>query len=350
MKNKKRKYNFLLFANILLVMITTLSALASNVDPRTFWLFSFFGLAFPFLILANVLFITWWFIKKLRYSLLSILCLVVFNKQLGNSFGFSLFSNNMEQVDSFKIMSYNTTNFRHQAKGKKAIIEKRKKAIEFIANDVNPDILCTQELAGTPKDNLLKKLKKHHLHQIPKRGALIFSKFPFVSTGEIYFSTNTNSCLWADVKINDDTIRIYSVHLQSNRISKYADNLLTEKTTKDDIGTVKRILSRYKKYNIRRARQADMIREHANNSPHPVVICGDLNDTPQSYTYKIVRSNMKDAFLEKGLGLGVSFGGKIPGLRIDYILPDKNIKVINYTRYKNDFSDHFPISSIMKIE
>lgn len=350
MKPKKRTYQFLLYTNVLLVLITILSALSANVDPRVFWLFSFFGLVFPFLVFANILFILWWFSKKMRYSLLSIVCLLVFSSQVGNSFGFNLTTDHIEQVDSFSIASYNTSNLKHNANSSEEVLSNRRKAVQFIASEVGPDVLCTQELGGRAISMLLGKFKNYFIHKIPKKGALIFSRYPFVNTGEIDFITNTNSCVWADVKIHSDTIRVYSVHLQSNNITKQTDQVLNDKTNQKNWSKIKKILGRYKKYNIRRADQADMVSNHIKNSPHPVIVCGDLNDTPQSYTYKTISNNLNDAFIEEGFGLGVTFGGNIPGLRIDYILADPSLKIIDYKKYKKAYSDHYLIHSVLKME
>ena len=38
---------------------------------------------------------------------------------------------------------------------------------------------------------------------------------------------------------------------------------------------------------------------------YPVILCTDLNDTPFSYAYHQVSSNLNDAFKESGFGLGL---------------------------------------------
>ena len=347
---RHQTYHLLLYANIALVMLTILSGLASFVNPHDFWLFSFLGLIFPVLILINIVFIVFWCIKKLRYSLFSLVCLFLFYQQIFNSFAFHLPDDTMEQLHDFTIMSYNTSNFRHNVKGKTAIIKKRKEAIQFISSDVHPDILCTQEMSNYNANLLLKKLNNYYVHRFPHRGTMIFSSFPIIKKGEIDFNTQTNSCLWADIKIYDDTLRVYSVHLQSNKISKDANTLINESNKNKDWHKIKTILKNYKKYSISRAQQADMILQHTKRSPYPVLICGDLNDTPQSYTYKTIKNNLQDAFIEKGIGLGVSFGGAIPGLRIDYIFPHPSIQVLAYHKYKNKFSDHYPIWARLKVQ
>lgn len=347
---KKKSYQFFLYINILLVVATILSGLGSIIDPRSLWIFSFFGLAFPFLVLINLCFIIWWMIKKLRYTLISIICLIVLQKQVNNSFGFNFIKDKIEHYESYSVMSYNTSNFNNGLTTKKAIKKSRKNAVKFITSSVKPDILCMQELTGINKSNLQKKLSNYYIHSIENRGALIMSKFPIIKKGQIDFSTTTNSCLWADLQINNRIVRVYSAHLQSNKISSEAKKLLSDKPDeeKKTLSRIVNILKRYKKYNVQRAQQADRIRKHINNSPHKVILCGDFNDTPQSYTYNTLKGNLTDNFLEKSGGLGVSFGGKIPGLRIDYILSDPSLTVINFDTKKVNYSDHYPVISTLK--
>ena len=94
-----------------------------------------------------------------------------------------------------------------------------------------------------------------------------------------------------------------------------------------------RITSRLKKSFIKRAIEVDVIKEHMNKSPFPIIICGDFNDTPNSYAYKKISHGLKDSFLEQGIGIGSTFLGKIPFLRIDYILHSPRLKTNTFTTY-----------------
>lgn len=78
-------------------------------------------------------------------------------------------------------------------------------------------------------------------------------------------------------------------------------------------------------------------------SPYPVVVCGDFNDTPASYTYFTIRGNLQDAFLEKGTGIGRTFTGLAPTLRIDYILPGNQFTINSFRKINSDLSDHYPV-------
>ncbi len=89
--------------------------------------------------------------------------------------------------------------------------------------------------------------------------------------------------------------------------------------------------------------QADRIREEIDKSPYPVIVTGDFNDVPNSYAYHTIGNGLNNAFAEKGMGLGRTFSGISPVLRIDNIFADEKLEVLQYQVIKKKLSDHFPI-------
>ena len=94
-----------------------------------------------------------------------------------------------------------------------------------------------------------------------------------------------------------------------------------------------------------RASQIKIIEQNMKESPYPIIICGDFNDTPLSYTYKKIKSNLIDSFTISGSGIGDSYV-KIPMLRIDYIFHDNKFKSYNYQKQKKAFRCLTPILNI----
>ena len=94
-----------------------------------------------------------------------------------------------------------------------------------------------------------------------------------------------------------------------------------------------------------RAKQAEILTNHIASSPYPVIVCGDFNDIPVSYTYRTLSQNLNDAFEKRGFGFGTTYSGNIPALKIDYILTAKRIKIFNCTILKVPYSDHYPMVS-----
>jgi endonuclease/exonuclease/phosphatase family metal-dependent hydrolase len=161
-----------------------------------------------------------------------------------------------------------------------------------------------------------------------------------------------DALIHADIKWNNDTIRVYTTHLQSLQFGKKDYERIGEIESAEDslLSNSKTILSKVKKGFSYRSIQADLIREVLGDSPYPVLFCGDLNDVPNSYTYFTVRDGMQDAFLKKGFGIGRTFSALSPTLRIDYIFADKNFKINQINRLVKDYSDHYMLVSDVEMK
>ena len=110
---------------------------------------------------------------------------------------------------------------------------------------------------------------------------------------------------------------------------------------------MREIIRKIKTASEMRAEQVRKIREHIDNSPSKVVVCGDFNDHPVSYSYQKIRKNLKDAFVESGRGIGRTYVGKLPSFRIDYILHSKGFNSYNFKTINFRMSDHLPVTCIL---
>ncbi len=184
-------------------------------------------------------------------------------------------------------------------------------------------------------------------------GTSVFSRYPIYNfkanklTEYIYL-------LQADIKPpKADTLRCYFVHLNTFGLSEYDKAYLEEvrKNNEDiDFYRTGTFIGKFNYAFAKRANEADKAREIIAQSPHPVIICGDFNDLPGSYTYRTIRGDLKDTFLEKGFGLGRTFNMLAPTLRIDYILYDHNyLKCIGVASPYTSLSDHNPVIANFEI-
>ena len=108
---------------------------------------------------------------------------------------------------------------------------------------------------------------------------------------------------------------------------------------------MRRILGNIRQAFIKRAEQVEILRNEIENSPYPVIVCGDFNDTPVSYTYKNLKKDLKDSFVESGKGMGTSYQEFILPLRIDFILHDQKLLSDGYQVRDVDYSDHKPVQA-----
>ena len=89
--------------------------------------------------------------------------------------------------------------------------------------------------------------------------------------------------------------------------------------------------------------QVQLVVKHIKACTYPIIISGDFNNTAYSWTYRTVKGNMHDSFLDAGTGFGKTFEIKNFPMRIDFIFADKILQINEHKNYKIKYSDHLPI-------
>ena len=351
----------LVVLNIITALLYLLSCLAPYVNPKDSWVFAFLGLAFPFLLALLLGFVFLWLILKLKSAWFPLIILLFGYKSIAVFWAFNT-ANGFEtdkKANHIRIASWNVARFLEWKRNNNEKSQTRLKMLEQIKKQ-DADILCLEEFFHSPDEQFYNNISEIREMGYPYYffsfdpdgenqfiGSIIFSKYPMLDTGMVrYFRPSmTEALVNADIKINDDTIRVYSTHLQSVQFRQRDYEAITDiKNAEDSLfANSKSVLSKVKKAMRLRSAQADIARQIMDDSPYPSIFCGDLNDTPNSYTYFTIRGEMKDAFLEKGFGIGRTYSSLSPTLRIDYIFTDKNFKIDQFTRVTKYLSDHFMI-------
>ncbi|UKJ08299.1 endonuclease/exonuclease/phosphatase family protein [Solitalea lacus] len=364
MKNHKRRslaHKFVFTANIVAAIFLLVCYLAPFIDPVYLWPIAFFGLAYPFILLINLLFFLFWLIIWRRPAWLSLIVIAAGTPFHKNSFGFNLPYDIEHKPDSsIRVMSYNTHYFRPINKRSNDDSTKNK-ILELIRNE-NPDILCIQEFYTRKKGKFNIKDSIQHImgtkdvyvkkiigDDYESTGLAIFSKYPIESSKEIPFSgeRTDNTCIYADLNIHGRIVRIFNIHLQS--ISFQQQDYKYYQKIRDSLSTdpvlTRRIARMLKKAFEKRSIQAKLVAEAVQSSPYPVLLCGDFNDTPLSYAYCTVSKGMNSAFTQRGVGFGKTYGGAFPNFQIDFILFDNYFKAKTYKITPKKLSDHYPVRS-----
>ena len=359
----------LVVLNIITAVLYLLSCLAPYIKPGNSWVIAVLGLAFPFLLAALVGFIFLWLILKLRRALYSIIVLLAGYKSIGVFWAFNAASSfsYQKKPGNIRIGSWNVARFLEWKRNNNEKSQTRLKMLEEIKKQ-NPDILCLEEFFHSPVDSIfynnISEIRAmgysyYYFSYDPDGdyqfiGSAIFSKYPMLDTGLVrYFRPSmTEALVHADIKVHNDTIRVYATHLQSVQFRQQDYEAIDEiKTAKDSlIDNSKTVLAKLRKAMSLRSSQADVARQVMDDSPYPTIFCGDLNDTPNSYCYFTIRGDMQDAFLEKGFGIGRTFSSVSPTLRIDYIFADNNFRVHQFTRVVKYLSDHFMLMADVELK
>ena len=359
-----------IISNIVIAILFLAGANVKYFNPQQWWFLSLFTLLLPYLLLILILFALFWLVMRSGWVILSVLIIAVSWHAVKNIFPVHFSSNFSLQkkpgnirVMSWNVELFNILHYKDHPENKRTIID--------LVNKYDPDIACFQEMvAGENKKainyfpDIQKSLKfTDYLYSYQVRddfdkyhhfGIIVFSKFPIVRKQTLVNNPNNyNSTFqFIDVLVAKDTIRVFNVHLQSLKFSKVNLNYLDsgKVPSQGTISESKNIISKIKLGVLKRASQANFIKDELDHSPYPVIVCGDFNDVPVSYAYETIGKGLQNAFVEKGSGISRTFSSISPTLRIDNIFADEQFKIVQFTRIKKLLSDHFPIVADLKFE
>ena len=357
--------HFFITVNIIAAILFLLGSYGYLLNPKYFWPVGLLTLTAFYFLLILVAFIFFWLIIKPRRALISVIALLLAFNPISNIIALRL-SNSFTQAkpqNALRVMTWNVAQFNVMEDEKHPAV--KKDMIDLI-NYYQPDIACFQEMVAedsTVKDHghideFLQKLKfsnyfysynsKEDFWGYAHFGILIFSKYPIIKKQTVSFYPNDYNSIfqYVDIVKGADTIRVFNIHLQSLRFSKANLKYIDKPTVEDENAAIKEsrnIIGKFKKGFLKRQVQADRIRAEIEKSPYPVIVTGDFNDVPNSYAYHTIGKGMINAFVKKGTGLGRTFSGISPVLRIDNIFVDKKMDVLQFQLIKKKLSDHFPI-------
>ena len=317
---------------------------APYVDPNVFYPSSLLGLGYHYLLLGNLVLFGYWLVRWRRMALVSLAVILCGYPFIRTYYGFNSDEEAGGAAGDVSLMSYNICQM--------ALRDScSREGIAGYVEAFDGDFVCLQEF---PKGESAYAFFPSYVERWRHGDAAILSRRPFASRGSISFPKGCSaSCAYADIVLPKDTVRVYCVHLESYRLGRKEQKIYRELTggTSDDISQgVKTILGRLVAANKNRAREAAIIKRHMRESPHPVVICGDFNDTPISYAHRTIQGPLLDAFAESGSGVGITYNQNFFWFRIDNILHSQNIRSSNCRVEKIPYSDHYPLSCYITLE
>lgn len=333
---------------VLVIILMAIAALSPVVHPKVTVIPAILAGSFPLLILISILLAIVLFFIDLKWTLLPILMLLLFWKPIQKHWNLGFTSPEIK-AEHLGVATFNLFGLKHI---KKAEDEKLLKELKSVLSDPALDVICLQESNGFSNKVIDDVLDFDYKYQYLNSGVKLVSKYRILDKGTFDFNSVVNSCLWANLQLEDRKVRVYCTHLQSNRVGDRTTEImekgdLTEKTTW--LG-IRNVMSRYKKATLMREEQGNRIKTHAKHSEYPVIFCGDLNDHPLSYPVTQLSEGWKDTFCEKGSGWGTTYGGQLPLLRIDYIMVDSSFDVVHQEVTKTDLSDHYFVEAIVRFK
>ncbi|MEO8710650.1 MAG: endonuclease/exonuclease/phosphatase family protein [Parafilimonas sp.] len=350
--------------SIIILLLFIVSCSSFFISPGSFSYITLFALAFPYLFLLTLIIAVINFYVKKKLAIVMLVCMPPGLINLSHTIALNIPNKFPDEKDSatLRIMTWNVQDFVDLSERSEARSKVRIEMLNIISQK-NPDVLCVQEFTnvegGRWRVSVRKELDSlgykyyfasndqvstNRFDAVVTRGCAIFSKVPFTDSGciNIRHDEMNENLIYTNIEFNNRLLRIYTTHLASYEL--YRDTVNADK----DVYKITYERKRAIQYKLREIaqlhqREARIIHDTISKAILPVVYCGDMNSTPCTYTYHLLKNNFQDAFLEEGLGIGATFYKILPMLRIDYCLVDKRFDVINCTVIDQKLSDHYPV-------
>lgn len=364
-KVRKKKFNFLpdyisslvwgftLVISIYSLIVYTLSYLLIF----SHWTAGFLMMSLPVAQFSVFACFIYWLIQRPKRSLVPFLILVI-----GYGFYGRTYANNPLPIDpekDFSVLDYNTFGM---YSGYKDANDRGLPELKNFLKTYPAEIKCFQEFYYNKNRKDFKNLSylledtpyfvklgfdKDAYDKTEEMGLAIFSKYPILAHGGKEFENSTNGYIWADIKIGKKIIKVINIQLfsMSIRIGKVANQLKTQNfEIASDEG--KGILSSLKKGFIFHKKEIDIINEIIRESEYPVILTGDLNETPYGYVYGTLRERLNNAFETAGRGYGFTLARAPYFIRIDNQFYSDELEATYFETLSDiKFSDHYPVAA-----
>lgn len=340
-----------LLPNLLFMALYILAVLSPFISPLKTQIPAFLNLAYPLFLAGLVLL---WLFYLLRRKWIYFGCysaLFLFSSGYIFCYFPIHFGRGLEKEHDLRVMSYNVQSFLGRD-------EQQQLLAPQLIKSYDPDILALQEANlypdQYPTDEKLKHLFESYPYRHVHKTQAILSKYPIKKVENInYQSEHNGSCAYLIELKEGCTLLIVNNHLESyslnsSEVEEYKGYIKKFKLTDlpQQFLKVKRRLGPRLNQRAAIAKQVcmDIEQLQEKHQPEVTIVVGDLNDTPMSYTYSQLRSGLRDAYSETGLGLSTSFNERLMPFRIDHLFYEGKIKAIGSSipKYKL-YSDHNPL-------
>ncbi len=334
----------LIFVNGILILSLFLGFIRQFVNPGYGSFLTIFSLFYPYIVITLSACLLLLVLYRSRWIWATLFALVFTSGSTIRQIGFHVQPDIPADSIVYTLSTLNVkNNFSHnQQDQSSAFIDNFKKK--------NSSFIVLQEISGDQLQNVAKSLNyrygSHQSNQLRSEYLAIFSKYPLTPIKSIQNSRGRDIALVTDISVPEGKIRIFNIHLHTNAVTVRAGNFTPESFSKrEGLKAFNDMLRAYSETALLRLKEIDLINEQISNSPHPVIVAGDANDTPYSPVYIKLKGNRQNAFEKGGLGFAQTYNELIVPLKIDHIFLDKSFFIYNTQIEKIDFSDHNPVTT-----
>ncbi len=350
-----------LFASILLILNAIVSVLlvASSyveyISPAYISLPALLGLAFPVFVVANIIFIPIWMLIYPRYILYPFVALLLSSPAIWKYCPIHFDSYIETNHEGFTLLSYNVYQFNDVVKKENpnAPVVEYNRSLQNVI-DYNADIAVLQETGhakyGRWRDTSsaqIAQLNKLYPYHISGKNSLVLSKYPITQLLDTVYTASAFTNV-SQVEMNGHKITIINNHLESIGLNDSDKMLFRELTSNPDslggnMHNIKLMVRKFMAAFEQRAKQVNYIDSLAHSIGGNIIMCGDINDTPNSYAYRILRGQRHDAYIECGNGPGYTYRTNRMWVRIDHIFYEGDFTAQYITKGLERTSDHYPL-------
>ncbi len=357
------KYVWVIVAGGTGIMLVA-SSYAGHLNPQETWPVPLLALAFPWLFLGNLVLLVLLLVAYRQLAWIPLVSLLLAWPTLNWSCNWTNHHHKVLPDSCLKVVTYNVRNFDLYDWQRQGV--QLEKILELIAHE-QPDIACLQEFfnADTGRFQTVRRMmgqcgfSYYAVDKTVERpgygywGLATFSRFPIVRSESVHFPDSTfNSLLITQVQTPLGPLHVINMHLQSFAFD-YPDYAYIEQLgslQNFDWQPAKTILARMHRGYQMRPRQVHALIDKMRHITGPLIVCGDMNDTPSSYSYRQLRKHLNDTFLTAGpMGWGSTYTNIIPMLRIDYIFINKMLSAYRFRISNRKLGDHSLVSCYVRL-
>jgi len=354
MQNNKKKTSpfvrvligIFLGANVCTILLMWLAVISTYVSPSSHPTLSLFGLFFPIFVAVDIAFVFFWLIFRFYLVWVPLVGLMVVA-----SYTLDYCPVNTKEYlsdSAICVITYNLGGAKEE--------ENRQEIVNYL-REKSPDIVCFQEIFGSLVNmpDFLHFVDSMGYHFVKGKGKYILTRFPILGdTLHIDYPTRNNSSMACWIHCQGDSLLLVSNHLESNALSdsdktEYRNMILDPEQQRVEQGS-RILLHKLRDAAHYRGAQTDTLCALVDrNLGKSILVCGDFNDTPISYTYQRLADRLDCVFRKIGRGVGFTYSQNGIYVRIDHIFASSDWQCIKcYVDYSIKASDHFPVVAYLQ--
>ncbi len=351
---------------IIIYILTLISAFGGRINPEYFAAPSVLVLPLPYLAIASALLtLAWLCTGRFIIGGLGVVTLVSAWSPITTAVPLNSSKKAENPSDTFTVLSYNWLHGDDQERGNDA---PGNRAVSYLIN-CGADIICLQEMADwddtsevhnlTPA--LRDSLKRIYPYWAGSNGVdqKVLSKFPIerVDVRELYSEPSDNTKFsFFKTRIKGVPVWIVNMHMNSYMLTEEERGVVSEiasiKKTKEGISELKGSIYSKLKYSFReRKTHTEVLVKALENAKGRVIVCGDFNDVPESYAYRMMReAGFRDVTQETTFGPMITYNRHAFWFHLDQIFYRGGLKALSVKKGKIRTSDHYPLLAEFEIE